>query len=117
METDLNLVDHKILDIASKTGEERGTVNFYIDRFSQWMKNPDSIDNERNLVAVYIKLYNRYGSKSVARAEVARRIKLAREIRKLREMVLEHGKLAACQGSQSAWDSIYTMITEVALSA
>lgn len=109
MEPGLGLTyNEDIIEIARKTGERRSTVWFYIERFSGWIKNPDSIDNEDNLVKVYTKLYNKYGSKVVARAEVARRIKLAREIRKLREMILEQGELRGCQGTEAVWEAIHS---------
>jgi hypothetical protein len=109
MEPGLGLTyNEDIIEIAKKTGERRSTVWFYIERFSGWIKDPDALDDEDNLVKLYTKLYNRYGNKTLARTEVGRRIKLAREIRKLREMILEQGKLSGCHGSQTPWDTIFT---------
>lgn len=111
MEPGLGLdYNEDIIDIAKKTGERRSTVWFYIERFSCWVKNPDILDNEYTLVRLYTKLYNKYGQ-TVARAEVGRRIKLAREIRKLREMALEKTKLYGCEGSQAVWDTIFSVPT------
>ena len=85
-------ITFETLEIAKQTGLPRSTVHFYIERFARLIKNPRSIDNESNLIRAYLAKYNEYGSKALARAEVARRIKLAKEIRKLREMIVESNR-------------------------
>ena len=63
-------------------------IKAILTRFGRWFKNPNSIDSDNALIHVFREEYHKNGIEA-ARKEVARRISLGREMRKLREMACE----------------------------
>ncbi|HUS89519.1 MAG TPA: hypothetical protein VMW91_09165 [Desulfosporosinus sp.] len=80
--------EFKLTDIGNLIGNTREATRQIIVKFAAYMNNPAYVDSERVLIKAYLKKYRAEG-KHAARKEVARRIKLGKEIRKLREMYLD----------------------------
>ena len=78
--------EHSCSDIESLLGIKSAKDVF--QRVSRLIRNPACVDSENVLVDAYINTYILSG-KAAARKEIARRIQLAKEIRRLRELYLD----------------------------
>ena len=86
-------LNYSAKDIATRLGTTVLEVRAILLRFENWMKKPDIVDSEAALIKGYIKAYQE-GGEEAGRKEVTRLLSLGKEIRLLREMVLENGNLA-----------------------
>jgi hypothetical protein len=65
---------------------DKTEVDTILGKLKMWTKYPSVMDSDTALVNVYIKAYHE-GGKEYAQKEVGRRIRMAKEIKKLKEYV------------------------------
>ncbi len=79
-------------EISARLGLPKNMVRRILNNVTKYFKYPESIDSDHALVCAYCDTYRKKGEEA-ARQEVARRIRLANEIRKLRSLAMESGRL------------------------